>query len=107
MERLEKNFIWMAAANMVGSLFSISLFIYLARTLKAEAFGTVSYAHSFAFYLLNFVDLGLTTYGIREVAKDRSKVSEYVSGIVSFRLVIAAIMLAFFLISGSSLNPPR
>ena len=80
----------MAAANIIGSLFSITLFIYLARTLRAEAFGTVSYAHSFIFYLLNFVDLGLTTYGIREVAKDRGRVSEYVSEIVSFKLLIAS-----------------
>ena len=89
MERLEKNFIWMAAANILGSLFSITLFIYLARTLRAEAFGEVSYAHSFVFYLLNFVDLGLSTYGIREIAKDRGKASEYVSEIVSFKLLIA------------------
>ncbi|MCX5667966.1 MAG: flippase [Candidatus Omnitrophica bacterium] len=89
MERLEKNFIWMAAANIIGSLFSVTLFIYLARTLRAEAFGAVSYAHSFIFYLLNFVDLGLSTYGIREVAKNRVRVSEYVSEIVSFKLLIA------------------
>ncbi|MDP2929056.1 MAG: flippase [Candidatus Omnitrophota bacterium] len=89
MERLEKNFIWMAAANIVGSLFSVTLFIYLARSLRAEAFGKVSYAHSFIFYLLNFVDLGLSTYGIREIAKDRKKVSDYVSEIVSFKLLIA------------------
>jgi O-antigen/teichoic acid export membrane protein len=88
-ERLEKNFIWMAAANIIGSLFSVTLFIYLARTLRAEAFGTVSYAHSFIFYLLNFVDLGLSTYGIREIAKDRARVSEYVCEIVSFKLLIA------------------
>ncbi len=92
MEKLEKNFIWMAAANITGSLFSIALFIYLARTLRAEAFGTVSYAHSFIFYLLNFVDLGLTTFGIREVAKNRSRVSEYVSEIVSFKLLIASFL---------------
>jgi O-antigen/teichoic acid export membrane protein len=78
-ERLEKNFIWMAAANIIGSFFSIMLFVYLARALKVEAFGTLSYAHSVIFYILNFVDLGLSTYGIREVAKDRARVSEYVS----------------------------
>lgn len=89
MERLEKNFIWMAAANIIGSFFSIALFIYLARTLKAEAFGSISYAHSFIFYLLNFVDLGLTTYGIREVAKNKARVEEYVSEIVSFKLLVA------------------
>lgn len=90
----------MAAANIVGSLFSITLFIYLARTLRAEAFGMVSYAHSFVFYLLNFVDLGLSTYGIREIAKDRDRASEYVSEIVSFKLLIASsIFIALALIT--------
>lgn len=107
MERLEKNFIWMAAANIIGSLFSITLFIYLARTLRAEAFGSVSYAHSFIFYMLNFVDLGLSTYGIREIAKDRVRALEYVSEIVSFKLLIASVlfivlMSAIFLSSPSA-----
>jgi len=106
-ERLEKNFMWMAAANILSSLFSITLFIYLARTLRAEAFGMVSYAHSFIFYLLNFVDLGLSTYGIREIAKNKTRVSEYVSEIVSFKLLIASslfivLMSAIFLFSPSA-----
>jgi len=105
MERLEKNFIWMAAANIIGSFFSAALFIYLARTLKAEAFGSISYAHSFIFYILNFVDLGLSTYGIREIAKNRARAAEYVSEIVSFKLLLASILFVIvavftFMISG-------
>ena len=107
MERLEKNFIWMAAANIIGSFFSIALFIYLARTLKAEAFGSISYAHSFIFYMINFVDLGLSTYGIREVAKNKTRVSEYVSEIVSFKLLVASVLFVIvvastFLASGNA-----
>lgn len=100
MERLEKNFIWMAAANIIGSLFSAALFIYLARTLKAEAFGLISYAHSFIFYMLNFVDLGLSTYGIREIAKNRERAGEYVSEIVSFKLLLASVL--FVIIASST-----
>lgn len=105
MERLEKNFIWMAAANIIGSFFSVSLFIYLARTLKAEAFGSISYVHSFIFYLLNFVDLGLSTYGIREVAKNKDRLPEYIREIVSFKLLLASalfiiVIAATFLVSG-------
>lgn len=92
MEKLEKNFIWMAAANIVGSFFSIALFIYLARTLRAEAFGSISYAHSFIFYMMNFVDLGLSTWGIREVAKNKERASEYVSEIISFKLLVASVL---------------
>ncbi len=100
MDNINKNFSWMAAANVASSFLSITLFIYLARILGPESFGLLSYIFTLVFFLANFVDLGLSTYGVREVAKDRSGVSEYVSGIVSFRLVIAAILFAFFLLSG-------
>ncbi len=97
MENLSKNFIWLAAANIVSSLFSTILFIYLARVLSPDYFGYLSYAFTIAFFLANFVDMGLSTYGIREIAKDRSRVSDYASEIVSFR-VLAASVLFFLLI---------
>jgi O-antigen/teichoic acid export membrane protein len=96
MERIDKNFLWLTAANIVGSLFSVLLAIYLARVLEAEYFGYLSYATALVFYLFNFVDLGLTTYGIREVAKDRLAVSRYVSNIVSFKLVMAGTLFIIF-----------
>jgi O-antigen/teichoic acid export membrane protein len=97
-EKLNKNFIWLSAANIVGSIFSVLLFIYLARVLKAESFGYLSYATTFVFYMFNFVDLGLSTYGMREIAKNKTKISEYVSNIVSFRLMLAGILFLIFLI---------
>lgn len=100
MDNLHKNFSWMAGANVASNLFSVILFVYLARVLGPESFGLLSYIFTLVFFLANFVDLGLSTYGVREIAKDRSRASEYVSGIVSFRLVIAAILFAFFIFSG-------
>jgi len=97
---IHKNFSWMAASNIASNLLSIALFVYLARILGPESFGLLSYIFTLVFFLANFVDLGLSTYGTREVAKDRLGASEYVSGIVSFRLVIAAIMFGFFVLSG-------
>lgn len=96
MERLEKNFLWLTAANIVGSLFTALLTIYLARVLEAEYFGYFSYATALVFYLFNFVDLGLSTYGIRAVAKDHSAAGEYISNIVSFKLIMAGILFAAF-----------
>jgi len=62
----------------------------------AENFGYISYATAFVFYLFNFTDLGLTTYGIREIAKDRSIAAEYVSNIVSFRFIMASSLFVLF-----------
>lgn len=96
----------MAAANIISSLFSVILFIYLARALEPEAFGYISYVFTLIFFLANFVDMGLSTYGTREVAKNRSLVSKYVSEIVTLRFFIAAI-IAFLLIVGSILISPQ
>ena len=100
MEKIERNFLWLTAANVTSSFFTVILFIYLARILAAENFGYLSYASALVFYLFNFIDLGLSTYGIREIAKDKSAVSEYVSNIVSFKLILALILfIGFALIS--------
>lgn len=99
MEKLSKNLMWMAASNVVSSAISAVLLIYLARTLLPEAFGYLSYAFTIVFFLVNFVDLGLSTFGIREVAKDRMRASVYVSEIVSFRLIIACILSVIFIVA--------
>ncbi|MFH1190052.1 MAG: flippase [Candidatus Omnitrophota bacterium] len=96
MEKIERNFFWLTAANVTSGLFAAVLFIYLARTLQAEKFGYFTYASAIVFYIFNFVDLGLSTYGIREAAKDRAGVSEYVSNIVSFKLGIALVLFTGF-----------
>ncbi len=106
MERLNKNFLWLSAANIVSSVVNVGLFIYLARALEAESFGYFSYATTFVFYLFNFIDLGLTTYGIREVAKDNSRLPQYVSNILSFKSVLAVfIFLGFLLAVAFSCQP--
>lgn len=92
MKKISENLTWMAAANIVSSVFNGLIFIILARRLQAQAFGEFSFAQSLVFYLFNFIDLGLSTYGIREIAKDKARVSEYVSNIVSLRFIIAVVL---------------
>jgi O-antigen/teichoic acid export membrane protein len=99
MEKLSKNMIWMAASNITASAIGAVLLIYLARTLLPEAFGYLSYALTIVFFLINFVDLGLSTFGAREVAKARMRAPVYVSEIVSFRLIIACILSVIFIVA--------
>lgn len=94
----------MAAANITGSLFSFILFVYLARVLGVRAFGYLSYATTLVFYLSAFMDLGLSTYGVRESAKDISRLSEYVSNIVSFKLMIAIVLFILVVFAALIVN---
>jgi len=97
----------MAAANIVGSLFSVATGIYLARALMPGALGYLSYALTLIFFFANFIDLGLSTYGTREIAASKGHFSEYVSAIVSFRLTIASILCALLVIAGILLPEAR
>lgn len=99
MEKLSKNFFWMAAAHITGSLFNLITGIYLARILMPEALGYLSYVFTIIFFFSNFIDLGLSTYGVREIASDKPHFSEYVSEIASFRLTIAGILCALFMVT--------
>ena len=105
MEKLSKNFIWMGAAHIAGSIFSLILGVYLARMLLPEALGYLSYVFTIIFFFFNFIDLGLSTFGVREIASNKSRFSEYVSEIVSFRLAIALIL--FILVIASSFLMPK
>ncbi len=98
MKKISQNFFWMSAANIVSSLANAFIFLYLARTLKAQAFGSYSYAQTWVFFLFNFIDLGLSTYGIREIAKNRNKAGEYISAVISLRFIIAMALYALSLI---------
>lgn len=89
---------------MLASVFNVTLFIYMARALGVESFGYLSYATTFVLYLFNFIDLGLSTYGTREVAKDRSRLSEYVSNILSFKLLLSIAIFSVFVL-GVWLSP--
>lgn len=71
-----------------------------------EALGIFSYAFTIVFFAANFIDLGLSTYGIRKIAKRRDNVSVYVSEILTLRTMIAValcvmISIAFFFIPAS------
>lgn len=90
MARLAHNFMWMAAANIASSFFNIIIMIYLARVLMPEALGIFSYAFTIVFFAANFIDLGLSTYGMREIAKRRESLSVYVSEILTLRAIIAS-----------------
>ncbi|MFZ5800816.1 MAG: flippase [Candidatus Omnitrophota bacterium] len=98
MKKLSKNFLWMASANLTCGLLNIAMYIYLARKLGAGRFGKFSFVQALVFYLFNFIDLGLSTFGTREIAKDTSRLRQFVDQIISLRLIIAFLLYAVFVL---------
>lgn len=86
----------MAAANVVSACLNILLYIYLARRLGAERLGRFSFVQAMILYMFSFIDLGLSTFGTREIAKNKAEAPNYVNNIVSLRFFIAAAIYLLF-----------
>ncbi|MGB2726857.1 MAG: oligosaccharide flippase family protein [Halobacteriota archaeon] len=63
--------------TVIGSILSLVLSIFIARSLGDVIFGKCSFALAFTAIFAVFSDLGYNTLLIREVARDKSLASKY------------------------------
>lgn len=88
-----KNVAWLLAGE-IGSKGLLFLgTAYLARVLGKAGFGLFSLSLAMGVYLWIIADLGVTGYGTREIARDRTKTTELYSVLNSLRLAAAAVLL--------------
>ena len=73
--------------------------IYLSRTLTDTGFGKLAFAQAVATYLILFVNSGLPTFGIREIARHKNRANEFFMNIVALRLFFAIIIFTAFTIT--------
>lgn len=73
---LAKSSVFNIFYNLSNLLFPLITSIYVSRVLLPEGVGRVSYAQSFASYFITLSALGLSTYGVREMAKLRGNQQE-------------------------------
>lgn len=100
--KLVKNFLSLAAAEVISKLVTFAAFAYVARVAGPDGFGYVEFAAAVLICAGLVIDQGLGPYGAREIAKDPRRTPELVSEIVLARFVLAigayASMLAFTLL---------
>ncbi|MCL5411598.1 MAG: flippase [Patescibacteria group bacterium] len=91
-QRVFKNFLSLGFAEVVTRVLSTILTIYIARSLGANVFGQLAFATAFTSYFALFSDFGLTTLGIREIAKDRSKTNYLATNITVLQIGLAVLL---------------
>jgi O-antigen/teichoic acid export membrane protein len=79
--------------NLVSSLLGLIYFAYAARYFGAKDFGILSFAIAITSLLAILIDFGTNLLIIREVARDKSKISKMIGN--SFIIKIAFGLLAF------------
>ncbi len=89
--KLFTNFLSLAGAEVISKLFTFAAFAYIGRLAGPIGTGMVEFAGAIILCAGLIVDQGFSPYGIREVAKDRSKTHELAIEIVFTRLVLAVL----------------
>ena len=106
--RAAKNFLSLSIAQIVSQVILFMVVIYLARILGAAYFGKIAFAQAVVLYFSLIANLGLSTLGIREVARNRNNIDGYVGNVLSLRLLLTAIsfllLLAFVVLIGLPLE---
>lgn len=104
--RFGKNTLALFIAQIISSILSILLGIFIARDLGVISLGKYSFAFSFVLFFSIFIDLGYNTFLIREVARDKSKVNKFVSNLISFRLILGVIVFIFIIMTINLMGYP-
>lgn len=102
---IKLNAVFNVIRQLMILIFPLITFPYSSRILLPEGIGKVAFARSFIDYFITIATLGISTYGIREVAKVRddrgqlSKVSREILTINMVSTVIAYLLLFIAMIS--------
>lgn len=97
---LKANFIWQSSYQVLLIIIPLITTPYLSRTLGAEGVGVFSYTQAIASYFVMFAMLGMSTYGVREIAaagEDRQRRSRTFWSAYATQAITSGLMcLAYF-----------
>jgi O-antigen/teichoic acid export membrane protein len=97
-KKVAQNASFLTAAYIMQKLLAFVFFTLVARWIGAEDVGKYVFAISLTTIISIFIDLGLSPILIRETARFKDKISEYLNAIVSLKLLLAVLSyLAAFL----------
>ena len=98
---LGKNFAYNAGYQLLLILTPIVTTPYLSRVLGSEAIGVWSFTNSIANYFVMFAVLGMSTYGVREIARcgaDRQRRSRVFWSAYASQLAVSLVVIAAYLV---------
>lgn len=98
-QRITKNVGVLFVSQMMSYVLGFFTLMYSARYLGVEGFGTLSLALAFTGIFSVFMDLGLSTLTIREVARDKGLAKDYIANVTLMKIFLGIItFLLIFII---------
>jgi O-antigen/teichoic acid export membrane protein len=87
------NFALLTGGEFIAKFLTFVAFSFLARTVGADRFGLVEFTLAVMVFFTLPAEMGLGSYGAREIAKDPGRASQLLSEIVQLRLCLASCSL--------------
>ncbi len=94
---IAKNTTYLLISTLINYSIGFFTLILTARYLGVEGFGILSLAFAITSIFGIFIDFGLGTLTVREVARDKSLSNKYLTNVVAIKLLLS--LLIFFLIA--------
>lgn len=88
-----KNTFWLALAEVVQKGVGFLVAIWLARHFGPSIYGQWMFALSFVVIFSVLANFGFNTLVVREVARDKSKITQYINNIFAMKLVLGLVTL--------------
>ena len=91
------------AATLLSGLVTTA---WTARALGPDGFGVLGFGTSMLAYAALFVNLGLSTYAVREIARDRDKAADLADHVLTLRLLLAVLVGGLYALFVLQLDKP-
>lgn len=101
-QRIVQNTSFLLIGNIFSYIIAFLTIMYTARYLGAENFGIISLAFAFTGLFGVFMDLGLSSWMVREISKNKSLTNKYYSNIAVLKIIFS--VMTFFNIISSKYN---
>jgi O-antigen/teichoic acid export membrane protein len=105
-QRIAKNASSLLISGVVAQVLGFFAVVYLARVLGPSDFGKITFATAIITYFTMATHLGLPILGIREIARDTSRINDYFANIIAVRLCLAALGYALLVLLVFLLHKP-
>ncbi len=105
--RVVKNTILLFSSTILSYILLFFVNMYTARYLGVEGFGNLSLAFALSGIFVVFMDLGLSTLLVREVARDKSLSNKYLGSITVIKLILSLISFGIIILLVNLIHYPQ
>ncbi|MEM3769484.1 MAG: flippase [Nitrososphaerales archaeon] len=105
-KRVISNFLWSVISEAIAKGIFFFTSIYLARTLGVSNFGVFTLAQVMTFYISFAGDIGISMYGIREIAKEKEKAEDIINILLTLRIFSGIFFFSLYTVFLLLINIP-